>query len=131
MNEQQAPTDQAIRKALDWAQYAEDFSAEQAPFVVKETVTFGRAYHVFVIGLCVALIVTCLHFLANAVRGLGPALDTGRGGAAAWWIVVLMAAAVVVFIACMAAADHAPRAFRSWLAPRLYVIETLSAMVRS
>jgi hypothetical protein len=115
-----------LSKIREGAEAAGSFVLEQAPLVVQEKVMFGRVFHTVETMLLavafVALVYGCWKFGNMARRN-----DFGEAG----WFVPAVACTIAGIATFHEGVYYAlPQALKVWFAPRLYVLEWLTGLVK-
>lgn len=115
-------------------QLATGFVLEQAPLVVREKVIYGRVWSSLLLVVAVVCVVVAVRFSrrgwARYLNGVG-----NKAGHDVWLEVPgagqAVIGGVVAFFLCAAALESARIATMAWFAPRLYILEWISDLLKS
>lgn len=133
MEETLKKLDQMGPAALDelkrWVESTTDFMSTQVPLVVDEIITWGLAKYIFATVICLPFLILLIHTLKTRSK-VDWEDSSGYGqptGSQVFWVIkaVLGLAGSIIF--CV----HVYHALFVWFAPRLYVLEVLSDLVKS
>jgi len=128
-------TTQVLQKVLEWAETTSNFVAEQTPLVVDEIIQWGIAKAI--IGICISLIIFGIGiFLFSRLGKYIKGYEEERRGSdeEALYIVKIVSsiiggvASIITFIVFWA---QVYQLVYIYMAPRLYIIETLNDLLAS
>ena len=112
---------EALDKVNEWVEGVESFALEQAPLVAQEIVLLGRVQYtlgavvsMLVIIIGVALIRKCVKIERNGGDGFGYAIS----------------GTLITAVSSVACALASSGALTAWLAPRVYLIEHISNIIK-
>lgn len=124
-------TNEALGMLLEWAKRADAFASEQVPAVAQEIVAYGRAYETTIVAVAAIAFLSWLSVSLWALKTSselawedGPCAETM--GRVAWWALGL----IIVPVTLCGVANHLPLMIQAWFAPRLYVIQYVSDLLK-
>jgi len=115
-----------LLKLINGAEKAGDFAIEQAPLVAQEVVAYGQATSTAIVVIFVILVLACFRYVPRGIAKL----DDSDDATLATHLPVVIGLPFVTLMFAMFASNHFDDFFKSWFAPRLYLIEYIRDAIK-
>lgn len=117
-----------IAKLLDATQNAATWSSAQVPLLVQEKITYGRIEHTLGVVICAAIAYASYHSCQRFFRIAKEA--SNLSGEEVGGVIAVLASSIGFLVSIAFAIAHLNWALMAWFAPRLFIVEWLSSLVK-